>query len=304
MSNNYSYSKVETYESCPFKYKLKYVDNNYFFCNSIATEFGTLVHATEEAIAKAIKAGEPINYIKLKNNFVLEARKLSHKYPNDYFAPDKSEKTYEEKARYYLDTAIYHLEQFMKDHPTYEIVGIEAPFEFVFDETHIFKGFIDRVFHDRLTDTYIIQDIKTWAVEAEKDKLTTPLQFVVYVLAAEKLYGSSRQKMSCQYYLPICNCITQDAGTSGFMDRGLTKIKKLFKEISEEQFTPKPTPLCHWCEFCSTNANAPEAGKFLCPYFSHWTRDNKSFQKENNWEGVEKHNEILEAYHRSVGYKK
>ena len=50
-----SYSKLSTFEQCPYKYKLIYLDNNYIKDDSIATEFGTLVHHIEEEIGKSLK---------------------------------------------------------------------------------------------------------------------------------------------------------------------------------------------------------------------------------------------------------
>lgn len=293
----YSYSKLETYEGCPFKYFLKYIEKHNVFCENVATAFGKLIHATEESIANSIKAHEPINYVKLKNDFILKLQEIKHKYPTDFMALDKSDRTYQDKAYFYLETGIYRLENFMKAHPTYEVVGAEISFKFLFKDSVPFGGFIDRVFRDTATNKYIIQDIKTYAVPVEHDKLVTPLQFVVYALAAKELYGATADQIICQYDLPLCD-LTQDAGTAGFVNRGINKISKLFGGIGDKDFAPKPTPLCHWCEFCSHNENAPWEVKLLCPYFSHWTKEVKDFSKENEWAGMENHAAILEAYHK------
>ena len=52
----YSYSKLDLYEGCGFKYKLKYLDKIQFkWTDTIATEFGTCIHSIEEDIAKAME---------------------------------------------------------------------------------------------------------------------------------------------------------------------------------------------------------------------------------------------------------
>ena len=79
----YSYSKLECYKGCAFKYKLKYVDKLNFFAQNIATELGTCVHSIEEDIANAIKAGETINYITLKNRLILKS--VLEKHFNFYY---------------------------------------------------------------------------------------------------------------------------------------------------------------------------------------------------------------------------
>jgi len=295
----YSYSRLDTFEQCQFKYRLKYEEKHYLFCNSVATELGTLVHETEEAIANCLKDGTAIDYITLKNNFIKKAYELKHKYAADFNTKDKSDRTYDDKIYGYLNAGIYKLEQFMKAHPTYEIVGIEQPFEIDYAPEKKFKGFIDRVFYDTATDLYVIQDIKTYAVPLEHDKLTTPLQFVVYTMAAKALWNCTEANIKCQYYLPFCD-LTQDAGTKGFIARGCKKLDELFVGIDAKDCTPNPTPLCAWCEYSCSNPNAPEEGKYLCPYFCHWTREKKDFSKENEWQGKEAHGRIMESYLKKV----
>ena len=96
--DRYSYSKISTYKQCKFKFKLKYLDKNYLYSANIATEFGSLIHEIEESIAHALKAGVQIDYVALKNKFIVESRKIALKYPEAYYGTDKSGRTYQEKA--------------------------------------------------------------------------------------------------------------------------------------------------------------------------------------------------------------
>ena len=97
MAERFSYSKIDTYSQCGFRYKLRYVDKHYVTGDSVATELGTVIHETEEAIAKAIQAGEAVNYIALKNRIILAMIELEHKYPDAWYALDKSNRSYKEK---------------------------------------------------------------------------------------------------------------------------------------------------------------------------------------------------------------
>lgn len=303
MGNTYSYSKLDTYQQCPFKFYLKYIEGNYDFSNSIATECGTAIHAAEETIAKSIIAKQPIDYISIKNDILKVLFTLQNKYPKDFSEPDKNNKTYSDKIYSYLESGIYKLEQFMLEHPTYEIVGVEQAFLVKYKEQE-FKGFIDRVFHDTATNKYIIQDIKTYAVEVEKDKLATPLQFVIYTLAVKELYNCINEQISCQYYLPFCE-LTQDAGTTGYMNRGIAKLDKLFTAINDKDYEPNnKNALCNWCGFSCSNPDAKEPYKYLCPYHCKWDRETRNkadlFKFEAQWEGLEKNKEITESYIQKV----
>jgi len=304
MSEKFSYSKLDTYKGCPFKFWLNYVQKNYAYSDSVATKFGTAIHETEEIIANLIKNGEEINYVQIKNNLIKKFTNIEHLFKDSYLTADnKSGRTYRQKAYEYLEQDIYNLEKFMKDHPTYKIIGTEQKFNFKFDDDHSFNGSIDRVFYDTATDRYIIQDIKSWAVPKDEDDLKTPLQMVVYTLAAKELWGCTEDQITCEYYLPLVNHgLIQQGGTKGYMTRGVKKINELFESIKNNDFKPKLSALCNYCAYCHTNPEADEKYKYLCPYYSLWNRETRDKfdrnKSEYTWEGLEKHEQIMEAFRK------
>ena len=287
--DRFSYSKISTYKQCAFKYLVKYKEKNFIDSSSIATEFGTLVHETEEGIATALQIGQPINYTYLKNKFILESRKLAIEYPTEFFIQDKSGRTYQEKVYLYLDSAIYRLERYMKQHPELCIIGIEQKFEYDYDGVHSFNGSIDRAFQNINTGDIIIQDIKTWGVPAQNNDLKAPLQFAVYMMAAEKLWGVPYSQIKCEYDLPLCD-ITQAAQSEDLVGDGRPELDKLFKGIQDENFRPTITALCHWCEYNPLNnpsilETKPQA---ICPYFSTWQKSGDNVRDTLcKWNGIE-----------------
>lgn len=304
-----SYSSLSTYEQCPFKWKLVYLENHYINQPSIATDFGTLIHYLEETMANTLKEGKQINYneiIDLLFNIdftdgketIRGVNKLKELYPEDFITPDKNGRTYSEKVDSYIDSGMCRLEDYLAEHPELEVYEAEKPFRLEY-RGYIFQGFIDRIFKNKLTGDFIVEDIKTYSAPIDKENLTTPLQFVIYKKALELEFPN--KQISCAYELPLCN-LKQEAGTKGFVDRGFKKIDKLLDAIENNEFAPKPCPLCHWCVFSETYPNQPEEAKHLCPYFSHWTREDKDFSVENEWMGEENHLAILEAFVNS--YKK
>jgi hypothetical protein len=271
--DRYSYSKISTYKQCKFKFKLKYLDKNFLYSANIATDFGSLVHETEEAIAIAIQNNQPINYVSLKNKFIIESRKLALKYPTEFYLKDKSNRTYQEKVYQYLDSAIYRLEKFMKQNPNLYIIGIEQKFEYNYDNIHSFNGSIDRAFLNKETGEILIQDIKTWSVPAQNSELKAPLQFAIYMMAAQDLWKTDPSKIKCEYDLPLCN-ETQPAQSPDVIGEGRETLDKLFAGIHKNNFKPSITALCHWCEYNplvnpSIIESKPGA---VCPYFSTWQK--------------------------------
>ena len=293
---DYSYSRVDLYSQCKFKYKLKYIDKHYASFGNIATMFGSLMHATEESIANSIIEGKPIDYVGLKNNFIIELSKIKHKYPNEFYSIGKNGMTYYQKGYYYLEHGIYRLEKYMNEHPTCELVAAELDFNFDYDESHGFKGSIDRLIKDNSTNTYLVFDIKSYDEEMTNDKLTTPLQMVIYSEAVKRQFNVDYDHIKCIYDLPLCDTY-HNAGTKGFIERGFEKINKLFRGIEDKDWKPTPSPLCHWCEFCPTNASTTDEFKYLCPYYSQWqSKGDRANDVKFEWQGIENHESVMQIY--------
>ena len=287
--DRFSYSKLSSYGQCHLKFKLHYLDKNFLFSESIATSFGSLVHSVEESIAAALQAGQLINYVALKNNFIIECKKIAHKYPEDWKKLDKSNRTYTEKMYTYLDSAIYRLEQFMIDHPELEIIGIEQKFEYDYDGVHSFTGSIDRAFRNKITGEILIQDIKTWPVPAQNSELKAPAQFTVYAMAAQQLWGVEADKIKCEYDLPLCD-LRQASLSEDIIADGRPQLDKWFAGITKGDFKPTVSALCNWCQYnplanpsiLETKPNA------VCPYFSTWQKSGDNVRDVLcKWEGPE-----------------
>lgn len=294
----YSYSKISLYEKCGFKYKTQYVDGIWVKSESLAADFGTAIHNAEEDIAKAIQSNNFIDYVTIKNKFILKNKELEHKYASEYNVLDaKGEvpRTYKDKRNEYLEKYVYRLEKFTRDNPTYKIVGIEQPFDFSYDETHYFNGKIDRIFYDEATKKLIIQDIKSWPKEKDLKELESDLlQFAIYMMACELIYGINRKDMICEYDLPLCNTTFRIEGKS-LIEEYEPVIIELFAGIDNKDFKPNPSALCYWCPF-NPIANPQiltEKPNGVCPYASTWQKKGDAVWKTlTKYQGTE--NEALD----------
>jgi len=305
-TKKYSYSKLNTYNSCGWQYYLTYEEGHYIFSESVANEVGNLVHWTEETIARTILNGQKPDYDKLKNDFrnihiergfgqrtaINGTNLLKEKYKEEFFEPDKNGSSYASRCEDYLSYGIYRLEKYLDANPNLEIYGMEKYFSLEFGDG-VLSGYIDRIFYDKEANIYYIEDIKTKNKPFKDTELVTPLQFVVYVKALSQNLGLGFEHFKCAYDLPFLD-MKQEAGTKGYMDRGIKKMNDIFASISAKDFEPNPSPLCAWCTYSPTNPNQPEAAKLLCPYYSKWTETNRVHKVAHKWEGMEKHAEIME----------
>ena len=291
----FSYSKMEVFKNCPLQYRYKYIEKQYTQDTSIALELGSLCHYVLESKGKMIVSGETVDYEKLNNilmNGVTETdektkeellgvNQLKRKYFEVWYEPDNaSGASYDEKIK--LFDKVLHNEMEETDwKPTY----FEKPFEFVWDNKVILKGFIDRI--DTKDGQYRTVDYKTSKKVYEQSKLATSLQFGVYALAILNEFGVLPIESEYRFILIDDK---QYALTKGWENRLIKAMDKVFGDIEASEkksvFVPKPSPLCHWCNFCQTN---PEATIYRneCEYFSKWTPTQKTFEVNKKWNALE-----------------
>ena len=291
----FSYSKMEVFKNCPLQYRYKYIEKKYTQDTSIALELGSLCHYVLEQKGKMIVSGETVDYEKLNDilmNGVTETdektkeellgiNQLKRKYFEVWHEADNaSGASYDEKIK--LFDKVLHNEMEETDwKPTY----FEKPFEFVWDNKVILKGFIDRI--DTKDGQYRTVDYKTSKKVYEQSKLATSLQFGVYALAILNEFGVLPIESEYRFILIDDK---QYALTKGWENRLIKAMDKVFGDIEASEkksvFVPKPSPLCHWCNFCQTN---PEATIYRneCEYFSKWTPTQKTFEVNKKWNALE-----------------
>lgn len=305
-----SFSKLNNYESCAWKYYLTYELNHFIFEDTISSELGTLIHSCEEKIFKTIKEGKEVDYDAMREYFktvnipkkdkydtdggIFGIDILKEKYKEDFYKTDDLGRSYYSKTLDYMTSGIYRLEDYLKANPNIKPFEAEKFFSFTY-KGYVLSGYIDRIFYDSERDVYLIEDIKTKAKPFKEDDLKTPLQFVIYCEGLHECLDIPYEKMECYYNLPILN-EKQSAGTKGFIKRGLTKMDKIIDSIENKEWEPSPSPLCYWCQYSGSNPNQPEAAKNLCPYYSLYTPDDKTKDVENKWEGMENHEKVMLRY--------
>lgn len=294
----FSYSKLEVFKNCPLQYRYKYIEKKYSQDTSIALELGSLCHYVLEQKGRMVATKQKVDYDKL-NNILLDGvsevdektkekllgvSQLKRKYFEVWHEADNaSGASYDEKIK--LFDQVLHKE--MED-TEWESTYFERPFEFVWDNKVILKGFIDRI--DVKDGQYRTVDYKTSKKAYEQSKLATSLQFGIYALAILNEFGVLPAESKYRFILIDDE---QYALTKGWEKRLIKALDKVFGDIEasgkKEIFVPKPTPLCHWCNFCQTN---PEATIYRneCEYFSKWTPTQKTFEVNKKWNALENMN--------------
>lgn len=295
----FSYSKLDTFVQCPMKYKYKYVDGNYVQSDAVHLDLGNLLHKVLEIKHRNIIEGIPNDYTYLKEvylkgiaedtdkdkgNFIMGVNAIKEKFGEDTFneVNTKSNLSYKDK----LETFLRYLENDSIGEQ-WKPLAVEINFNFEYEEKVILNGFIDRVDINDKGELRVVDYKSSNKLYEDKD-LTTPLQMFIYALACENIYGKTPVEFM---YDMILLGEKQLSCTKGYYKRGLKKLNKILDSIFEAEktgaYTPKATPLCHWCDYSITNPNAPFYSQDLCNYYSLWTPDNKTFKVNRKFEELD-----------------
>jgi RecB family exonuclease len=235
-----SYSSINTYETCPAKYRFQY-EERLPTAPSPALSFGDSLHqALHRFHARPVPVAPSLAEL-------LEM--LDEVWVSDGYADPAEEATYRDHARQVL--AQYHRE----NAAAYRIpAALEFRFEIEIEGVTL-SGVIDRM--DRIPGGgYEIIDYKTNRRLPPRERIDRDLQLSIYHLAAREVWGIEPERLTLYYLLP--NQRMSTARTRQDLDELRRKIATVAERISAGRFEPRQNPLCDWCEF-----------QARCPLFRH-----------------------------------
>jgi RecB family exonuclease len=235
-----SYSSINTYETCPAKFKFQYEDR-IPQASSPALAFGDSLH---RALHMFHDRPVPVPPTLDELHEMLELSWVS-----DGFTDESEERMYREHGRQVL--ALYHRE----NAPSYRIpAALEFRFTIEIEGVQL-SGVIDRM--DRIPGGgYEIIDYKTNRRLPPQARIDRDLQLSVYHLAAKEVWGIEPERLTLYYLLPAQRMTT--ARTSADVDELRRRIATVAERIEAGKFEPRQNPLCDWCEY-----------QPLCPLFRH-----------------------------------
>ena len=245
-----SYSQINTFNNCPQKYKIIYIDkikNNH---ESIEGFLGKVVHEVLEWIYKEkldyyIWDNIEDKYLEIWNNRWHDCIFLAiikRQYSKEYF----KRLGLEYIRNYYNNNGGPNIKHD-------EVFGIEMPIEIVIG-AYNFKGIIDRI--DIKNDCINIHDYKTGRPKTEK-QLLTDLQLIIYLLALkDKKNEKSSEIILNWHFLKEKSkdkqhiIIKHSEDEINSLKQSIIKqVQKIEKSIAENNFSPKSSFLCNWCYY-------------------------------------------------------
>jgi hypothetical protein len=204
-----SYSQYNQWVSCPYKWKLNYIDKKGIWTDSIHTMFGTSMHEVLQTYLTIMYN----DTAKMADALPLEKMLLTRMTRNyqQIMKRNGGEEFCEQKdMEEFYSHGLIILEWFKKNRGKYfskkgyELVGIEVPINYDLPNDIKFIGYMDVVIYNKVRDRYKIIDIKTstmgWNKWQKADKTKTDqLLLYKYFYGAEK--DISLDKIDVEYFI-------------------------------------------------------------------------------------------------------
>jgi len=239
---NLSSSKINTYNSCSYKYRLKYIDKVPEQKTRASSEFGLIIHAILEEYHSLPKEKQSKD----------ELLSLLEKYwREDSFEYRLRADEFKKQGKEVLSDYF----QFISENPL-NVVGVEKHFSYVMKDLNVnISGKIDRI--DKVGDSLNIIDYKT---SRKKEKAKNNIQLALYIQAINNgalsdIPGSAGNAIL--HYLrfgddPISSHQFSDSELEEYSE----KIRKVAEGIRSKTFETKKSDFnCKNCDY----------KEFLCP---------------------------------------
>ncbi len=231
-----SFSRVDTYESCPLRYRFGYVDE----LPSVPgpnLSWGSSIHAALEAWwDQKLPEPPPVEVL-------LDA--LYAQWDDEGFAGMERD----EKVRWYR-----HAQDVLRRHharfaTSYEpAVVTEQWFEIDLGDEITVVGSIDHVARTPSGGIGIV-DWKTNRKAKTRAHVADSLQLAIYALAARELWGHEPEWVALDFVVPGVR-VTVDRSDID-VEAAVGRIKTVAAKIRAEAFEPSPSALCNWCDWRS-----------------------------------------------------
>ncbi len=235
-----SYSGLDTFSTCPAKYKFQYVERIKFPKIKEAV-FGTLIHDCLKMFHEPGRLAPPTEDELLQ-------------YFTNKWNPDIYSDQQEEAFAFHQGIDILKKYFLQNQGLEFNIINLEAPFGALISdgkEINQITGRIDRI--DKLPDgSFEVIDYKTSKKMPAQETVDKNFQLSVYYLGLTNRWPSIQEqnrpvKLSL-YFLRHGEKLSATRNSSQIKETQ-ERILDLISQIKISNFEPKANPLCNWCQY-------------------------------------------------------
>lgn len=284
----YSHSRISTFETCPYQYKLKYIDRiKVDTPTTIEAFMGSLVHETLEKLYKDKKFKKRVSKATLL------------KFYKDLWAKEYSEDILVAKAdqgltsENYRKMGLQYISDYYDKYKPFDqltILGLETTDRMTLPDGNQWHVRIDKLACDD-DGNYYVCDYKTNARMKDQEEADADRQLALYSIWVKDKFKDAKSVKLIWHMLAF----NKDA-ISERTDKQLEKLQQdvcdKIKEIeSATEFPRKQTGLCNYCVY-----------KSICPSFKHELelkeKTVEEFKKDDGVILVDEYSEVKTKLHK------
>ena len=277
----YSHSRVSTFEQCPYKYKLQYIDKEKpEIQNTIEAFMGDIVHQSLEDLYKKKKFKQRVakaSLIKFYRDLWEKEYSEDVKVVKDNLTADNYKKMGEKFLSDYYDT--------YKPFEQLTILGLETQDRMTLPDGSQWHVRIDKFACDN-EGNYYVMDYKTNSRMKDQEEADSDRQLAMYSFWVKDKFKDAKAVKLVWHMLAFNKEVVSER-TPEQLEKLQQEVVELIKEIENaKEFPTNVTALCNYCGFRS-----------ICPSFKHKVEleikeEVKQFKDDEGVKMVDKFSEI------------
>ncbi len=249
----YSHSRVSTFEQCPYKYKLQYIDKEKpEIQNTIEAFMGDIVHQSLEDLYKKKKFKQRVakaSLIKFYRDLWEKEYSEDVKVVKDHLTADNYKKMGEKFLSDYYDT--------YKPFEQLTILGLETQDRMTLPDGSQWHVRIDKFACDN-EGNYYVMDYKTNSRMKGQEEADSDRQLAMYSFWVKDKFKDAKSVKLVWHMLAFNKEVVSER-TPEQLEKLQQEVVDLIKEIEKaKEFPTNVTALCNYCGFRS-----------ICPSFKH-----------------------------------
>ena len=243
--NTFSYSQLNTFKTCPQKYKIIYLDGVRKKHESIEAFMGKRVHGVLEWLYIRENMEKPyMTFDRLCQTY--DDQWAAEWHSNIYIADARK------KSELYYSIGKRCLSNYYSRYgPTFDqrVEDTEVELKFSIGD-YTFRGIIDRLDHPK-PGKWVVHDYKTSKNPKSERQAMNDIQLALYHIAVEQNYGQVNDISLTWHFLRMGSEVTV-LHTRDQLEKLRNKLIQMVEKIiqfrdNENNFLPKETMLCNWC---------------------------------------------------------
>jgi len=278
----YSNSKISTFETCPYQYKLRYVDKIIPEIPATIEAFmGDLVHQTLEFMYEGRKFQKKVDKKVLIKFF---SDLWEKEYSDDILIAREKEGLKAENYRKMGEKFICDYYDSHKDE-NFVVLGLETQDRMTLKDGNQWHVRIDKLCCDK-NGNYYVCDYKTNSRMKLQEDADSDRQLAMYSIWVRDKFRDARKVILKWHMLAFDKDITSER-TEEQLEALQNEIISVIKEIEEaekeDEFPTNPTKLCDYCLY-----------KEMCPSFRHEVKIEKmkNFKKDEGLKFVDEYSDV------------